>query len=179
MLRKIKGNMVIKRELVNKIGMLDKDMFMYSEELDFCWRTNLSGGKIIFCPKSRVYHIGSYSIKKERMSKQKEFLIHRNHLYTFFKNYSSFSIAKRIIPLLLLEIGAAVIEPRRALSILRAFFWVLGHGKLISKKRKEIKALRKLQDEEIFGIYPKSIILQHYLFRKNKFSELKWQPKIR
>jgi GT2 family glycosyltransferase len=169
--------MMIKRELINKIGVLDKDMFMYSEELDFCWRTNLSGGKIIFCPKSRVYHIGSYSIKKEKMSKQKEFLIHRNHLYTFFKNYSSLSIIRRIFPLLFLEIGAALIEPRRALSIAKAFFWILSHAKLISKKRKEIKALRKLQDEEIFGIYSKSIIMQHYILRKNKFSELKWQPK--
>lgn len=168
--------MMIRRDLINKIGSLDKNMFMYSEELDFCWRTNLSGGKIIFCPKSKVYHLGSYTIKKEKMNRQKEFLIHRNHFYTFLKNYSSGSIIKRIMPLLCLEIGAGIIEPRRTIAIWKAFFWILANINLIKRKRKEIKKLRKLQDNEIFGIYPKNIIIQHYILRKNKFNDLKWQP---
>ena len=165
--------MMIKRGLIKKIGGLDENMFMYAEELDFCWRNNLSGGKVIFAPKSKVYHLGSYSIKKEKIGYKKDFFIHRNHLYTFFKNYSASSILKIFIPLFFLEIGAGIFEPRRIAIISKSFFWVLFNIPLIIKKRNEIKKIRKISDEELNSlIYQKSIAVQHYIFKKRRFDEL-------
>src|ERR1044071_9911170 len=51
------ASMLIKRTLIEEIGALDEDFFAYYEELDLCYRARLYGKKIIFAPKSFVYHV--------------------------------------------------------------------------------------------------------------------------
>jgi GT2 family glycosyltransferase len=47
---------VIKRELVENIGYLDPFYFFAIEEFDYCTRAKRAGYKVIFNPKSRVWH---------------------------------------------------------------------------------------------------------------------------
>ncbi len=48
--------MLIKREVIEKIGILDKKYFLYLEDVDFCQRAVQEGYKLVFCPQSVVYH---------------------------------------------------------------------------------------------------------------------------
>jgi GT2 family glycosyltransferase len=55
--------LMLRRESLEKIGLLDERFFMYSEETDLCFRLNAGGWKVYFVPEARVVHYGGQSAK--------------------------------------------------------------------------------------------------------------------
>jgi len=51
------ASMMIRREVFEKIGLLDENYFMYFEEVDFCIRARKAGWPIWYVPESRVVHL--------------------------------------------------------------------------------------------------------------------------
>ena len=47
---------MIKRETINKIGLLDEDYFMYAEDLDWCYRIKQAGYTIWYNPEYEIIH---------------------------------------------------------------------------------------------------------------------------
>lgn len=56
---------LIKREVVENIGLLDDKFFMYYEDVEFCYRARKIGWKILYQPDARVIHLrgGSSPLK--------------------------------------------------------------------------------------------------------------------
>jgi GT2 family glycosyltransferase len=48
--------MMVKREAVEQVGLLDEDIFMFGEDIDWCWRIKQVGWKICYFPSAVVYH---------------------------------------------------------------------------------------------------------------------------
>ncbi len=78
------ASMLIKRTLIQDIGALDEDFFAYYEDADLCYRTRLYGKKIVFAPKSVVYHI--HAATSVEWSPFFTFLVLRNKLLIHLKN---------------------------------------------------------------------------------------------
>ena len=84
--------MLIDRDVVEKIGLLDERYFMYLEDIDYCLRAGEAGFKVLFDPKSSIKHVGGYSSKnKERVhveawlkSRKYYVLKHENPLINLF-----------------------------------------------------------------------------------------------
>lgn len=53
--------MLIRRQVIERIGLFDKRFFLYLEDLDFCLRTQSAGYELFFIPRARVWHTGSAS----------------------------------------------------------------------------------------------------------------------
>ena len=51
----------VKKEVFDKIGMLDEDFFMYVEELEFCFRAKKAGFEVIYYPQAKLIHYGGKS----------------------------------------------------------------------------------------------------------------------
>lgn len=51
------ASMIIRREVIEKIGLLDDHYFMYYEEVDFCLRARRAGFKIRYVPQSKIVHL--------------------------------------------------------------------------------------------------------------------------
>jgi GT2 family glycosyltransferase len=49
--------MLIRRDALGELGLLDERFFMYSEEVDLCFRMKQSGWKVIFVPMASATHI--------------------------------------------------------------------------------------------------------------------------
>ncbi len=47
---------LIKKEVFEKVGYLDEDYFLYSEDVDFCFRTLKGSYKILYVPRGVVWH---------------------------------------------------------------------------------------------------------------------------
>lgn len=77
--------MIVKKEVFEKIGCLPDDYFLYFEETDFCAKAKQNGFKIIFSPKTFIYHKVSVSIK----------YLSNTYLYYMTRNYRIF--AKKFI----------------------------------------------------------------------------------
>ena len=48
--------LMIRREVIEKIGLLDEDYFMYHEDADWCVRARNAGYRIVCAPKVRAWH---------------------------------------------------------------------------------------------------------------------------
>jgi N-acetylglucosaminyl-diphospho-decaprenol L-rhamnosyltransferase len=57
------ASMMIRRTLLDQIGGLDENYFLYFEETEFCWRAKRAGFPMWYVPQSRVVHIGGQSTK--------------------------------------------------------------------------------------------------------------------
>lgn len=78
--------MIIRRELIKKIGGLDERFFMYSEDVDYCLRAWKKNYKVIYLPVGEVFHyIGKTSSRYPYMP-----MIERHKsMYKFYKKHYS------------------------------------------------------------------------------------------
>jgi GT2 family glycosyltransferase len=50
--------MLVRREAVDAVGPLDEDFFLFSEEVDWCYRFRAAGWKVLFFPGAEFVHVG-------------------------------------------------------------------------------------------------------------------------
>lgn len=75
--------MMIKREALKKVGVLNTDYFMYVEDVEYCYRAGQKGFKIMMNPDVTVKHRSGGSLKDPRLFQwQNEF----KNLILFYKN---------------------------------------------------------------------------------------------
>lgn len=87
------GAMMINRKVFLEAGSFDQDFFAYYEDVDLGWRLWVLGYKVIFAPKSIVYHY-HHGTSKNFGEDKLRFLKERNALYSVFKNYDDENLAK-------------------------------------------------------------------------------------
>ena len=76
--------MMIKRDVLERVGYFDERFFMYCEDIDLCHRINTQGYKIYYVPNTQIIHYKGESTKKDRL----DYVITFNKsLYQFFKKY--------------------------------------------------------------------------------------------
>jgi N-acetylglucosaminyl-diphospho-decaprenol L-rhamnosyltransferase len=58
---------LIRREVIEQVGLLDEGYFMYFEDVDYCRRTRKAGFKVLFWPHAEVVHLrgGSSQVTEE------------------------------------------------------------------------------------------------------------------
>ncbi|HEY9788608.1 MAG TPA: glycosyltransferase family 2 protein [Candidatus Obscuribacterales bacterium] len=49
--------MMVCRQAVDRVGLLDEDIFMFGEDIDWCWRIKQAGYRVYYLPDAVVYHI--------------------------------------------------------------------------------------------------------------------------
>ncbi len=80
---------LIRREVIESVGLLDERFFMYFEEVDYCFRTTQAKWDIHFNPNITVIHLGgqsSLASKKQVSRKTKELVdIMVNSEYDYYK----------------------------------------------------------------------------------------------
>ncbi len=48
--------MMVRRQAIETVGVLDEEWFMYGEEIDWCWRIKKAGWKVVYNPQAVIYH---------------------------------------------------------------------------------------------------------------------------
>lgn len=56
--------LLVRKEVIERIGLLDEDYFCYYDEMDYCLRTRKAGYKIAYVPKAKVWHKISQTSQK-------------------------------------------------------------------------------------------------------------------
>lgn len=56
--------MLIRREAIDQVGLMDEQFFMYAEETDWCYRFKEKGWEVIFTPVAQIIHLGGQSTAK-------------------------------------------------------------------------------------------------------------------
>ena len=86
------GAMLIRKDVFLQAGGFDEDFFAYYKDVDLGWRLWISGYKVVFAPKSVVYHM-HHGTSKNFSDDKLRFLKERNSLISIFKNYDENNLA--------------------------------------------------------------------------------------
>jgi GT2 family glycosyltransferase len=147
------GAVAYRRTMLDDIGLLDEDLFMYCEDVDLNWRAQLAGYKCVFAPQAVVYHHLSATGGGEIAS----FYTGRNTLWVLVKNYPSELLRRhwRAVVRAQLKIARDAFEARRgaaARARLRGqVAGLLGLPRWL-RKRRVIQAKRKVSLDVIAGL---------------------------
>jgi N-acetylglucosaminyl-diphospho-decaprenol L-rhamnosyltransferase len=120
----IKGTcLLVRREAVDEVGPADESFFLFSEEVDWCYRFALAGWKTLFFPGAEVVHVGGATWRREFDRGFKEQL--RGHL-RFFAKHKGPKEAERVRRLLLtaLRVRARIMPPDRRQTYRDAADWL-------------------------------------------------------
>jgi len=168
---------IVRRKILKEVGLFDPKSFMYYDETDLCWRIWLRGYRIVFVPKSIVYHAAGSTISRIRKPVKRYFLT-RNQMTTLIKNYNSKNVLKYLAVFITLELRKAVLLMFRrdlatGIATIKALSWNLFNLKYVWKKRQEVQLLiRKVPDAMIMRkvmLKPYPPYPQRLIFPKSHF----------
>jgi len=80
--------MLVRRQAIEQIGLMDEQFFVYGEETDWCYRFKQGGWKILFKPEAEIIHFGGQSSK--RIPVEMTLQLRGSILLFFQKHRSSF-----------------------------------------------------------------------------------------
>lgn len=83
--------MMVRREAIDQVGLLDEEFFMYGEDIDWCYRIKQAGWEIYYYPEAKITHYKGASSRRKPWKIVYEFhramyLFHRKH---YQKKYSA------------------------------------------------------------------------------------------
>jgi N-acetylglucosaminyl-diphospho-decaprenol L-rhamnosyltransferase len=112
--------LLVRREAVDEVGNFDEDYFLFSEEVDWCWRFRQAGWKVMFVPEAEVVHVATASYNPTLFNE-----LVRGHL-RFFAKHRGARVAERARRLLLvsLRLRGVVFRGERGAMYRRAARWL-------------------------------------------------------
>ncbi len=148
------GSSAYRRPLLDKIGFLDDDFFFSCEDVDMGFRANLAGWKTIYVPTAVVYH----KLKATGGAVTGSYYDGRNFLYLIWKNYPSSLLRRhwRKIFAAQWQITREALHHWRgeaARARLRGQAAGLWGIFKMRRKRKQVQALRVVDDEELTAVF--------------------------
>lgn len=168
----------IKADIFHKAGGFDADFFAHMEEIDLCWRLKNLGYKIGYCAESVVYHVGGGTLNKS--NPKKTYLNFRNNRKLLRKNLSPqelnviYNTRNRLD-----QLAALVALTKGNIAEAKAIRQGLNEYKSTTqkwdKKREQNEQLQKtiaVRKPNKTGILNSSIVLEYFLKRIKKFSNL-------
>ncbi|MHB1140952.1 MAG: glycosyltransferase family 2 protein [Sulfuricaulis sp.] len=116
--------MVIRREVIDQVGLFDKRYFLYSEEVDFCFAAKKAGWQVHYYPATTVVHIGGESAKSDSVitesGRQVEQLQIESELLYFRKNHG---LAAVLLHFILTALADFIVPLKRFLKGKRPVSW--------------------------------------------------------
>ncbi len=161
----------VRARVYHEIGGLDEYFFAHQEEIDLCWRMQLSGYRVMVQPGSVVYHVGGGTLPAG--NSYKTFLNFRNGLIMLYKNLPLDKRIGKLYIRLFLDVVAAwkgilTGDWGYFIAIARAhlhfLLWVLFHQKRSLFPRQKSSA--------VSGWYTGSIVWDYFIKKKKTFSEI-------
>jgi GT2 family glycosyltransferase len=141
--------MITRSQVFRGVGMFDPIFFLQLEDLDLCWRIRLHGYKIVFVPKSIVYHKGGSALKNVPRGKS-EFMSQRNRLLMAIKNYSILNLVKYFPIILMMTLFGFVFENGSIRCRMKALSWIVVNFPKVWTERSTVQCyVRTVPDSQI------------------------------
>ena len=89
----VKGaNMMLRRETIYDVGLLDENYFMYMEEVDLSLRVKQLGWKVYYSPETEIIHCGGGSTATNRYNAALAY--RKSQLYFYNKHYGKWGLIR-------------------------------------------------------------------------------------
>jgi len=149
-------SLLVKREVLQKIGFFDEDYFLYGEDTDLTWRARLYGYEAMYVPSSVVYHRCGAAVKKTYGDLEKLYFLERNRTMTLLKNYSVKALLLLLPMIAFIEFclySYFIFILKAPFLKLRGHAWILKNLRRIIQKRSRIQNMRRVHDSRIVSLF--------------------------
>lgn len=157
--------LIIDKKDFLKLGGFDEKYFMYSEEIDLCWRAHLLGMKVAICENTSIKHFAGGTGGSTLYNRNKTHLIpifrryevEKNNLRNVLKNYELINLFWILLLFMIQSLSEFLLylltgRFSAGKAILNAYFWNLKNFPDTLKHRKTIQKERKITDREILSM---------------------------
>ena len=146
------------RKVLDKIGLLDEFLFLYHDDLDLGWRGAQIGINSFYVPKSKIYHVESYSLK---WSSKKFYWLERNRKYCLLTHYSKDTYQKMKFSLILVDLFVWAFYFSKGFlgAKIRAEMDIKKNKEIIDKKYYELEKKKTIPDKELIKKFPNEIFV--------------------
>jgi GT2 family glycosyltransferase len=86
------ASLMVRLEVLEKIGLLDEGYFLYFEEADFCLRARKAGWQVWFVPESQVVHLEGASTGIKQTARRRPRYWYDSRRRYFIKNFGLFGL---------------------------------------------------------------------------------------
>ncbi len=162
---------LLRRSVLENVGLLEEDFFAHMEEIDLNWRMHLAGYKVVSEPKAVVYHQTGGTLGEDKFFKM--VLNHRNNLLMILRNYSLITLLWLFPIRICLEIITIIgflikFKPKRSAAVMVGLGGVIAHFMTVLKGRMLVKSIRTFDDDKIFKkMYRGSIAIDYFIKKIN------------
>ncbi|HSA99737.1 MAG TPA: glycosyltransferase family 2 protein [Anaerolineales bacterium] len=108
------ASMIVRREVLEQVGLMDEGYFLYFEEVDFCRRAQRAGWECWYVPESRVMHLEGASTDIRATAKRRAKYWYDSRRRFFVKHYG---VAGLVAADVLWAIGRFLFLLRRGLRL--------------------------------------------------------------
>lgn len=116
--------LMVRRAVVEQVGGMDEDYFMYSEELDWCRRIKDAGWRVVYFPHAEIVH---YEGKSSEQAVTERHINFQRAKLRYFRKYHGRLVCSALRAYLLLSYAAQlVVEGAKGL---------VGHKRALRKQR--------------------------------------------
>ena len=153
------AGMLVRRGALLNVGGFDERMPAFRDDLDLCWRTHLTGGRVLVVPQARVRHFAAAASRsrKTRAVGHPRYLIERHTTAAMLK---ATSLRKLPFALLLAMVGALARaaglaltgRPADALAVLWAWGWNVKELPVTIVHRRRLQKQRKVDDSALASL---------------------------
>ena len=163
--------MLVRSDLFAALGGFDTVMGDNGVDVDFCWRAQVAGGRVLVAPAARVRHrLGGAEAEPPDVEHLK--LDRRYHLRAMLKNYSFLHLL-RVVPqaavVTLVEMVIALFGRRwsEVAQLPSAWWWNLRHAAELRTLRRAAQKARAVPDSDVRRLQVRSSVrLNNYVRRR-------------
>jgi len=158
--------MFLRREALEKTGLLDEHFQMHMEEIDLCWRLRAHGFRIVSEPSSYVYHVrgdAGFNYTSWRL-----YFNIRNSLWMLYKNLPAHRFMTLLVQKAAIEgaLAAGLLlrgKPRSTAAILRGYWDAHWQKRRLQRNRNQ---------RYVPPTYRANFLWDYYVLRRHTFSAL-------
>lgn len=158
------AGMLLRRDVLRRVGAFDVRFPAFRDDLDFCWRAWLAGERVEVVPAAVGFHLAAASRQGRRLGQGSEarYLAERHTLATLLKNYglSRLLWVAPVVGLVGVIKVIAFLGTRRfgdAMATVRAYAWNVGQLPRTLRRRRQVQRRRQRSDTEIIGLFARGL----------------------
>jgi GT2 family glycosyltransferase len=143
------GCVLVREDLFRALGGFDETMTLFGEDVDFGWRAQLAGARVVVAPAARVRHLEA-SARGLRDATEASRLQRRHELRTALKCHGRLRLVVLLPVLLGLALAEAAVAALRgdrehARAVVAAWRWNLGELRSLLAARAALRGARRVR----------------------------------
>ncbi|MFA5358325.1 MAG: glycosyltransferase family 2 protein [Patescibacteria group bacterium] len=141
-------SVLLRRDVLEKVGMFDEEFWMYHDDLELSWKIRLAGYNLYLAPDSVVYH--KYEFAK---SIKQYYWMERNRFIFFLTVFHPLTIILLLPMFMVMEIGLIFFSIKGGFlgEKIKVYQWIIeaDNWRYIKLRRAKIRKIRKLKDRDL------------------------------